>query len=125
MLHLQKYIDNKLQKPTNCPLSITDLQRLAKLINNDIFTKKCKPINKKTFSLNNKMKIISRILYLNFIGPLTNVDRVMHLCKNKKCVTIDHLYKVVPVKKTSEPIEVTIALNDGTEPKDKFIIRFD
>ena len=102
-------------------LSYSDLKRISKYLTNSIFGDECslwngyitiiKNDDKNSyinFYYNGKKYSIHRLLYINFIGILSDTEYIKFKCSNKgKCCNINHFYKLnedVDMK----PIEIEI-----------------
>lgn len=84
-------------------LSINDLLRLSKFIDDNFLTNKCcvwkgyahrRAIN---FYFANSKVSLKRLLYENFIGPVSSDDRIFLICKTPLCCNVNH-FKLVKMK---------------------------
>lgn len=88
-------------------LQITDLKRVSKKLSSSIFSNRCSlwkgyvtNINKVekgmyiNFFYNGKKSALHRLLYVNFVGDLSDNEYVKFTCENKgKCCNVNHLKK--------------------------------
>src|SRR3972149_3419975 len=121
-LRLQQYIDNKLPSVPRLKLTYPDLLRVSKQIKQNIFSNKCVIVENSNFVLNNMKYTLSRILYINFKGPLNDREHVRRLCKTKGCVTLKHLYKVTrkqEIKEKPPPPNLSVKIVYKTDIPDK------
>ena len=101
--------------PSPLKLNISDIKRICKYINNSIFDKNTCCIwngyvtnaNNKTkgtyinFYFRNKKVALHRLLYSNFIGPLSDDEYIKFTCDHKGiCCTLSHLEKNQYIKNT-------------------------
>lgn len=106
--------------PTN-KLSYQDIKRLSKYIKNSIFDENnCSLWNGYVANTDNESKgiyinfyyhgkkiALHRILYVNFVGPLTENEYLKFSCENKgKCCNIKHIqkFKYLTAKKKDKAI---------------------
>jgi len=97
---------------TNNRMSYQDFMRLVKYIDQGIFNKldqpcvlwkgttsnKAKPAQ---FTLNSKKFPINRLLYHNFVAPVTDQDQIVYTCGGSgKCYVLSHMKK--EPKKTTQ-----------------------
>jgi len=78
-------------------MSFRDLKRLTKYIDVNFFIDQCcfYNCNNPAFYFNGKKVILTRLLYINYIGPLDKTHRIRRLCGETDCVTPGHLEKVL------------------------------
>ena len=95
-------------------LNNSDLNRVSKNLNDDIFSDKCciwqgyitnnnndraKYIN---FYFNKKKIALHRLLYINYVGKLQKNEYIKFSCNNKgKCCNLNHFKKVDKKKKNN------------------------
>jgi hypothetical protein len=91
--------------PYEVKLQYLDLKRISKYIYNSIFDDECclwygyitKTKNNSyiNFYYNKKKYTLQRLLYINYIGDLSNSEYIKFKCCNKgKCCNINHFYKI-------------------------------
>ena len=116
---LKKLIKNQLKniKP-EYKLNNSDLNRISKNLNDDIFSNKCclwqgyitnnnnnraKYIN---FYFNKKKIALHRLLYINYVGDLKKNEYIKFSCENKgKCCNLNHIKKVDKKKNNNTKIK--------------------
>ncbi|AYV76855.1 MAG: hypothetical protein Barrevirus2_8 [Barrevirus sp.] len=147
----KEIIDELLKKqlksvPVN-KLSYDDIQRLGKYIKSSIFDEnKCSLWNGYIANSDNENKgiyinfyykgkkiALHRILYVNYVGPLTDTEYLKFSCENKgKCCNIKHIQKFKYIVKKNKTIGTTkegIVEDQNKDTKKKnsksFVITFD
>lgn len=115
---LQKQLNNV---PQDKKLKYADLKRLCKYLSTSIFDENVCSIWKGyvtntnniskgvyiNFFFNGKKSALHRLLYINFIGPLSDNEYLKFSCEHKgKCCCIGHLKKFSYVQKPSQVKEV-------------------
>lgn len=143
----KELINKQLQVvPYQLKLSINDMNRICKYINCSIFnTTECciwngyiTNSNNKTkgtyinFYFRNKKVALHRLLYSNFIYPLTSDEYIKYKCENKGiCCNVNHLEKYKYIKHTKikkKKESIPIEKNNNTNIimiNDNLIIDFD
>lgn len=106
--------------------TLLDIKRLVNNIQTSIFSDNCciwsgYIINSKknsyiSFFIKNKKIALHRLLYCNFIGPLSDNEYIKYTCKNKGiCCSIKHFKKVdnnkILDEKIIEPIKKNVVNN--------------
>ncbi len=145
---LKEMLINQLKNVnSNKKLSYSDIKRISKFLNISIFDQeKCslwigyitneKNQSKGTyinFYFNKKKIALHRLLFLNYIGEISNEEYIKFSCENKgKCCNINHMKKYSYNKKTEEsennekneqPVKNDSKLHINTDKK-KLIIEF-
>jgi hypothetical protein len=107
---------------------LNDIHRICKYVNSSIFTKDACCVwtgyitNKYNlvkgtyinFYFKNKKLALHRLLYINFVGPLTNEEYIKFTCNNKGiCCNINHLKKY---KYNKKPNNNANDLENNDEP---------
>ena len=131
------FFNELLKKQIKCisnkkKLNYNDIKRISKLIKSSIFDKKncsiwCGYITNENNSLKgtyinfyfNKKKIaLHRLLYINYIGILTDNEYLKFSCENKgKCCNIHHMKKYTYNNKTDELNNSSISNNKSSNNK--------
>ena len=110
--------------PNEKKLNYNDIKRISKLIKSSIFDKKNCSIwggyvtNENNsakgtyinFYFNKKKIALHRLLYINYIGPLTNNEYLKFSCENKgKCCNVHHMKKYTYNNKTDKLNNLTLS----------------
>lgn len=99
-----KLLDNQLTQCNN-RFKFNDMKRIAKQIKGDPFGDQCclwsgyitnSNVSKKgcyiNFYYNSKKRALHRLMYENFIGPLSPNSYIKYTCINKgRCININHM----------------------------------
>lgn len=131
--------------PADKKLKYNDLKRLCKYINSNIFDEStCCLWNGYITNIKNESKgvyinfyfrgkkaALHRLLYINFVGELTDDEYLKFSCENKgKCCNIAHLNKFKytkkeTIKQISQNEKTTTNLPLQVSNKNSFVLNFD
>ena len=117
--------------PENKKLSLHDIKRICKNLNQSIFTDKCSlwsgyvtnknKTNKGTyvnFYFRHKKVALHRLLYINYNNDLSDNEYLKYTCCNKGvCCNVNHLRKFKYNKKSNKPKVKKADVKKETEKK--------
>ncbi len=127
---LVELIKNQLKNITSDKkLLYNDLKRISKYLNKSIFESDCslwsgyvtviKNDDKNSyinFYFNSKKYALHRLLFINYIGDLSDSEYIKFKCSNKgKCCNIHHFYKIAKNDNLEEPIKKIESDNNSTQ----------
>ena len=127
--------------PNDKKMCFNDLKRLSKYIGSSIFDEnKCSLWNGYVTNANNASKgvyinfyfrgkkaALHRLIYINFVGPLTDNEYLKFSCENKgKCCNVAHLARFEYLKPNPEPVQNTVTIEPivNRPPENPFVLSF-
>ena len=135
---VDELIDKQLKDiPETRKLLYKDFLRIAKNINSSMFDEDfcsvwtgCAQIDKETKKINvhfyfrQKKMSLYKLLYINFVGPLSDTESIKFTCRNRgRCCNINHMIKFT--KEDKEKATERKIQREQEELKKSFTIDFD